>query len=122
MQDHNYYRVLEANAVKVEDLNVVEDEKRRKKKRLDKLKRDWEEEEDKTEMLKRNACVNKIDYDTTDPETVLGPWRFELIPDDDQWGKLKLPNHRMKRDTSTIGRRSLELRRKRCATTLGSHW
>ena len=112
LQDHNYYR----------DLNVEEDEKRAaKKQRLDELKRDWEEEEDKTETLKRNAYVNKIDYDTPDAETVLGPWRFELIPEDDQWGKVKLPTERMKRDSSTTGRRSSE-RKRRCATTLRSHW
>ena len=78
--------------VKAEPLTVMEavdSKKKRRKQSLEEMIQDWEEEEDNLQSSWRQ----KIDNDTRGAES-LGPWRFELIPDAEQWEKLELPTKR----------------------------
>ena len=124
--EHNYMRGLkivdnmkaeaEDEELKVMEAAVVE--KKRKKQRLEEIIRDWDEEEAKTE-LDTKANKIKIDNDTTGAETLL-PWRFELIPEDEQWGKLEWPTTRKVELTSAMGRRCLSMRRRGCTMGVGA--
>ena len=103
-------------------MEAVDSKKKRRKQQLDDLIRDWDEEEAKTE-LETKASRIKIDHDTRDADNntrgdvILGPWRFELVLEAEQWGKLELPiTGEVVEMTSTLGRRSLRSRRRGCPT------
>ena len=73
----------------------------------------------KKKKIRQSSWRQKFDNDTRGAET-MGPWKFKLIPEAEQWGKVALPTKgKVVKVTSTKGRRSLRLRRRRCATTLG---
>ena len=101
-------------------MEAVDSKKKRRKQQLDDLIRDWDEEEAK---LETKASRIKIDHDTRDADNntrgdvILGPWRFELVLEAEQWGKLELPTTgEVVEMTSTLGRRSLRSRRRGCPT------
>ena len=127
-QEHNYTLDLkvedngrESESVinlKTENEEAVDSKKKRRKQQLDDLIRDWDEEE-----LETKASRIKIDHDTRDADNntrgdvILGPWRFELVLEAEQWGKLELPTTgEVVEMTSTLGRRSLRSRRRGCPT------
>ena len=101
-------------------MEAVDSKKKRRKQQLEDLIRDWDEEEAK---LETKASRIKIDHDTRDADNntrgdvILGPWRFELVLEAEQWGKLELPTTgEVVEMTSTLGRRSLRSRRRGCPT------
>ena len=95
-----------------------------KKQRLKDLERDWDEEETKTKL----ETKVKIDHDINDAEdtrgaVTLGPWRFQLVPEEEEWGNLRLPTTRKEVEMTSAaggqssGRRSLRRLKRRGSTT-----
>ena len=117
---HNDIRGLKIQDLKAETDNK---EKNERKQRLKDLLADWDEEEAKTEL----ETKVKIDQDIRDAEddtrgaVTLGPWRFQLGLEEEEWGNLRLPTTRkeveMTSSAGSSGRRSLRRMKRRGSTT-----